>query len=635
MKQAKGEVLKLGLSDHDAQLLSIPMAKDISQPTKITNSTNICRTAWKIINDDVGNIFTHDIISEIRVDGKLIQQPIDIANRFNEHLIASTTRNVKKTHNTNKTRALSSIFLEPADFTEVKNIIMSLNNTNSVGIDEVTTYILKQCVYEIVPVITHLINLSFETGVFPESLKKSIVKPLYKKGDKLELSNYRPITLIPILSKVFEKAMHKRLTTYLNRFKFIKEEQNGFQRGKSTTLAAFQLIYNVLKNVDTKKPTIVIFFDMTKAFDHVSHQLLLEKLENYGIRGPAHEWIKCYLKNREQCVDIIKNDNSVITRERSALLTNKYGVPQGSILGPLLFLVYINDLPDITTHKCILFADDISIILTSKIGTNYDIDINNTIKSVIEWLKNNNLNANLSKTNFIQFQTQSSKLNLREIRYGDTVIEETECVRFLGLSLDKYCNWKTHVDSVCKRVNSFVYVLNRLRKTATQQTVLLAYHGHVGSVLRYGLLLWGNSVDATRAFLSQKRCVRAMVGIPPYESCKLYFRKYEILPLPCLYIFEVSVFVKRNPGLFKKAKDMFPRNTRGSERLVLDFVPRTTLFQKNCYNMCIKIFNSLPPTIKALPLLKFKRKLKTWLLEKMIYSRTPIIRINGDRDPFG
>lgn len=606
----------------------ISKSQKITNDHFITRSNNVCKAAWKVINDDTAYNDRQEFINDIKIGNGMETSPYAIANKFNEYLIQLSNSDNGNMQNTNKNRTNNSIFLTPIDDIEVANIVMSLNNTSSVGYDGITTDVLKKCIVSIVPVLRYLINLSFAQGSFPSRLKKSVVKPLHKKGDKAEMCNYRPITLIPIISKIFEKALHKRLSSYLDRYKIIKKEQYGFQKRKSTTHAAFDLVHNILVNVDKRKQTAVIFFDMSKAFDFVSHNLLLQKLDNYGIRGPALEWIRQYLDNREQCVEISCEQNAMVKPVKSEYLVNRFGVPQGSILGPLLFLIYINDLPDIISDKCILFADDISIILTYDNLSNNDIDIgiNNTIDLVITWLARNNLQVNISKTTFMQFQTRGSKTIPRHISYDGTKINESTNVRFLGFSMDKYLDWKTHVDGVCKKVNSFVYVLNRLRTTSAQHTVLLAYHGYVASVLRYGLILWGNSTDFQRAFLSQKRCIRAIVGIPPYESCKPYFKKLNILPLPSMYIFEICVFVKSNPNLFMKACDMYardnthPRSSRLGQRLVLEFVPKTAVLNKNCPAMCVKIYNRLQKPIQDLPLPKFKKVLKELILNKMIYS---------------
>lgn len=230
--------------------------------------------------------------------------------------------------------------------------------------------------------------MSFYHGTFPDKLKLSLIKPLFKKGEKCDINNYRPITLIPILSKIYEKCMYKRLTNFCNKFQIISDKQFGFQKNKSTSLAIFSLMQAILSNINNNYITTGLFFDLSKAFDLVSHEILLQKLEAIGIRGPVLQWLSSYLTNRNQRVIINKkNEHSDIISYSSEYRHNKYGVPQGSVLGPILFLIYINDIIKITNHKCILFADDISITVTSnkKYNTTLDheLDINNTIDKLL------------------------------------------------------------------------------------------------------------------------------------------------------------------------------------------------------------------------------------------------------------
>lgn len=403
----------------------------------------------------------------------------------------------------------------------------------------------------------------------------------------------------------------------------------GFQKGKSTTLACFNLIHTIVTNLDKRSETTGIFFDMSKAFDFVSHKLLIDKLENYGIRGPALEWIKSYLSDRMQCVEIENIDSKLeLKSHRSNYRHNKAGVPQRGVLSSLLFLIYINDLPEVTNHPCFLFADDISLIITSNNNDfdKYTCDINNTIESIITWLDANNLRVNLTKTNFIQFNTYGRKNKTININYRGHKLQEVNETTFLGITIDKHCNWKAHVNKVCNKINKFVYVLYELSKTSSLKTVLSAYYGYVDSVLRYGLIAWGYSTESQRVFLAQKKCIRAIAGIRPWESCKPFFKKFKIITLPSLYIFECAKFVKMHPELFTKAHEMFPKSTRHKNRLVLPIIPRTALYSKNSYAMCCRIFNALPDTIKTLPTNKFTRSLKVWLREKNFYSVNDIFK---------
>lgn len=208
--------------------------------------------------------------------------------------------------------------------------------------------------------------------------------------------------------------------------------------------------------------------------------------------------------------------------------------------------------------------------------------------------------------------------------YDGQIITQVEETTFLGLILDSHISWKAHIEKICNKLNKFVFVLYSLKKTASQKTVLLTYHGYVTSTLLYGLILWGNSTDWHRAFLVQKKCIRAIGGIPPWESCKSLFKKFKLLTLPSLYILECAKFVRHNSHIFQKASDRLPRLTRDPERLVIPRTARTTLYQKNCYYMCIKIYNKLPRAIKNTTNRVFFNSLKTWLISKAFYSVTEL-----------
>ena len=238
---------------------------------------------------------------------------------------------------------------------------------------------------------------------------------------------------------------------------------------------------------------------------------------------------------------------------------------------------------------------------------------------MINWLNTNNLSINLSKTKVIQFQTYINKPLVLNIKYKDTLIEEVESAVFLGIMLDKYCNWKEHVEGLCKKLDRFVYVINKIRLTVSKEAACSAYHGYVSSLLRYGIILWGNSVDVEKVFRIQKKCIRSLCGANYLDSCKPLFKKMRILPLPSLYIYEMCLFVKRNYTLFDSNSSNI--NIRGRTKYKL-CIPkqRLTLYQKNAFCMAIKIYNKLSEDMTKLPINTFKRKLFDYLLNQCFYS---------------
>lgn len=358
---------------------------------------------------------------------------------------------------------------------------------------------------------------------------------------------------------------------------------------------------------------------MSKAFDFVDHKLLLYKLEKYGIRGVANDWIKSYLEDRYQCVEITKIKNSEKVTSRSNFKLNRFGVPQGSVLGPFLFLLYINDLPNITHHKTILFADDTTLIIKCENKETYENEINLTLNKTIEWLSNNNLKINVNKTQLIQFQNYRRQHVDLNINYRNNKIEEVSTAKFLGLMLDKHCNWKGHVEHICNKLDRFVFAIKRLRQTVSTEAALSAYHGYVSSVLSYGLLMWGNSVEIEKAFRVQKKCVRAICGAWSTDSCKPLFKKFHILPLVCMYIRELCVFVKLHPQHFNKFSEKLGRNSKYKFKLLRPRC-RLDIYERNVYVKAIDVYNKLPDKFKELKINMFKKKLTAWLAEKCFYT---------------
>lgn len=591
----------------------------------INSSENKSKAAWQIINN---NKFTKDPLLQINRHNSLIKDPQEIAESFNNFFIDQVqdvaSGNSKLEKRISIANNPNSIFMPPVIPQDISRAIKSLKNTKSHGYDEITTSVVK-FVAEIIAIpLSHVLNTSISSGTFPSNLKKVIIKPIHKKNSKEDMANYRPVALISVFSKVFEKIIYETVDKFLTKNNILCDEQKGFRKQKNINMAIYDLLDNVMPCVDHKTPVCAIYTDMTKAFDYVSHDALINKLYAYGIRGNVLSLIKSYLTNRKQCTEIsricVKTKKEL--KHLSSYREVKYGVPQGSVLGPPLFILYINDLPRYTQQPMVLFADDSTAIVKCSNKDKYETDINNTLKRIINWLNKNNLIVNLQKTQIMHFHQRLSTEHY-DVEFNGQKVDSTNVTKFLGIIIDNKLTWKPHSEEVCKKLSKSAYVLYNLSKKVNIRTVLEAYHGLVVSVLRFGAIFWGNCTERERIFKAQKRCIRSMTGLNNTDSCEPVFKSLKLLTFPSLYIFEVAIFVRTNLHLFTLMDNIRKRpGTVRSQYKNIMFTGRhkTALLRKSILSMGPVIYNKIPPTIKDQSLSIFKKRLTSLLINKCYYS---------------
>lgn len=561
---------------------------------------------------------------KINIQNKITENPDLIANTFNSFFVKVGGEPGTQSGRPVLERAENSIFIEPVDPFEVHTIISNLKNKNSFGHDELPPSLIKKCAATLVMPLVFLINQSFTEGIVPNLLKTSVIKPIHKKGSQTDCSNYRPIALLPTFSKIIETAMSKRLYSYCEKYNIFNESQNGFRQNRSTTFAVYKYIQEALNIINDKKYAVGILLDMSKAYDRVSYKILLNKLEGIGVRGIALEWFTSYLNNRAQYVEIEHHnfETGEINHIRSEKAQINMSIPQGSVLGCLLFLIYINDLPKIINAVSILFADDISIVFSCNNNHNLNNNIHTILSEITTWLKEHNLELNFTKTKIMQFRPyQKNPLNIN-FSFNDIKLECVDTFKLLGLNIDTNLNWKAHIQNISGKLSRFTYALFELKKSTDQKSALTAYYAYAHSWLRYGIMIWGNSTDAEILFKLQKKCLRILANIGGMETCRPYFVKFRILTLTSLYILEICLFVKKHQHLFPLIQDQLtqPHNLRHKNMLALPS-SKLTIFHSGPHAMSIKVFNKIPVEIKDTNNFNiFKNRLNRFLLTKSYYT---------------
>ena len=454
-------------------------------------------------------------------------------------------------------------------------------------------------------------------------MKLAKVITLFKKGCPHTASNYRPISLLSIFSKIIEKVMYKRLYKFLEKHVILYDLQFGFRASHSIDHALVSLTEAIKNSLDNRKFGCGIFIDLQKVFDTVNHDILLTKIEHYGIRGIALDWFKSYLMDRKQYVSV--------NGSNSSYLNVTCGVPQGSVLGPLLFLIYINDLPQSSAKLVFyLFADDTNIYFEAENLKLLQQTVNKELKKVKIWLDVNKLSLNIDKTNFIIFKSpQHFSSDIINIKIGNLPVKKTGYVKFLGVLLDENLSWKYHLIELSKKLARTCGMFFKVRHFLPIDVLICLYNSLFSPFLQYGILVWGLTHETyiNPVFLLQKRIIRAMSFEHFTAHSAPIFFDLKILKLHDLFQLKLLSFVyesffKISPvcfhNFFKSVESVHQYGTRQAGKDDI-FLPQKNTSQYGLRSIRYygaKCWNDIPVEIKRLPSVKmFRQKLKTFLFE--------------------
>ena len=448
-------------------------SKSLFYKNELSKNKNDPKKVWNIIR----TLLPPNKKSPHNINQEIVSKS-DIAEKFNDFFctIGEKLANKISTQNPRnfkcfmKHRISTSIFLEPPNLYEITNNLRNLNVNKAMGHDNLPAYFLKIASNVIAPYLLPIIHFSFSNGIFPEHCKIAKVVPLHKQGSRDDPNNYRPISIPPRIAKIFEKLLHKRLTKFFDKHNVIKPTQYGFQANVSTTHAILDILTSLYDGIREKQFSGLFFLDLKKAFDTVSHNILLSKLDYYGIRGMTLKLMNSYLQRKQYVL---------INNIESKLQSNNYGAPQGSTLGPLLFLLYINDIGDATHSIPRLFADDACFLLNHSNLATLNTELNLELTEVFKWCSANKLTINPNKCHCMIIPPSTKDFTLDfTLKIDNTIIPSNVTVKYLGVIIDSKLSFAPH---------------SRLKSTLPNDALLKLYYALFQPHLLYGLTIWGST----------------------------------------------------------------------------------------------------------------------------------------------
>lgn len=554
---------------------------------------------WSIINSIIRPAISKRVLPAF----DNMAEASDVTDRFNNHF-CTVGANLRPTMSPPDDLFLPTWYNSTFGFIDITcdEVISNaklLKSGKAAGIDGIPVSLLQNNIEILAPTLTTLFNKAFHSAAYPEVLKVARVTPIYKSGDPNDLGNYRPISVLSCINSLFEKIFSHRIMQFLNKNNILSNSQHGFRKARSTTSAILSVSEIINEALNENHIAIGVFLDIKKAFDTVDHSILCKKLERYGFRGLSLKFLESYMTGRHQTVVI---DNHVSTQQPITM-----GIPQGSVLGPILFSLYVNDIPDyLVEAQAIMYADDTALVVTAKSQAQAEGILNGELKSINNWFLSNRLSLNILKTKYTIFKSPHKSRNDPPccLRIDNNEIQQVKTISYLGVQLDNEFNWKPHIDALCKKLSYSCFVLAKSRKYFDNETLRTLYFSIFQSHLSYCIESWGFTY---KTFIEpvvklQKRALRIINFKPPCTPSEPLFISNRIMPLYNLRNYRIALLVRNvisneahfPPSIFSSAKT-YSRSVLQGKFLIP--ISHNDYGQRRLKHTGVKIWNEIPAFI--------------------------------------
>ena len=582
------------------------------------------KKTWGTINETIRKKKAYNKIT-INENNNIVEQA-DVPNKFCNYFTTIADEIVSQIPISDvnpesflKDRELNSFFMIPITNDETEKSIMELKD-NGCGLFKFSTKVLIAIRDILAPILSHIFNLCISQSYFPYELKTGCITPVFKKGDKSDMKNYRPVCSLSPISKIFEKIIYLRMITFIEKNKIFSDNQFGFRKMKSTETALMKFMDFIHNGLSKKQNVGTIFMDLSKAFDVMNHNILKLKLEHYGFRGVILDFIMSFVRDRKYFVNV--NGINSISR------TVNIGVPQGSTLGPLLFLLYVNDMENSSAIiDFVLFADDTTIMYSCDDFNQLQSTLEAEGNKVIEWLKANKLVINLTKTQSMLFSFKRGNPNF-SLNLENAIIEEQQVTTFLGVLIDNKLTWKSHIAHLCSKISKAIAILRLLRPSFPKNILKMIYMSLIYSYFNYCNLIWGAAENSIidPLFKLQKKAVRIINKSNYLDHTKPIFMSLKLLTVHQIYDYNCLLFAFKCIicNLFPSHKKRISQcqtvhhyNTRRRENYRTDAMARLRICQRSFLFHGVRLWNSINESLKEVHTLSvFKEKIKQYIFGK-------------------